>query len=232
MAANHTEGARRCQSATSRNVPRRRVRGIFTKNNAGPIMKLILASTSPYRAALLRRLRIPFETVDPQIDETPVPGEPPQDRARRLAAAKADAVTAPDALVIGSDQVACLESNILRKPLTQDAAVQQLLACSGRVIRFATAVSLRNTASLWQDDRLVFCDVRLRDISKPEAEQYVRVDQPLRCAGSFKWESLGISLFRSIDTADPTALEGLPLIALCDLLREAGVPLPLLSEKI
>jgi septum formation protein len=195
-------------------------------------MKLILASTSPYRAALLRRLRIPFETVDPQIDETPVPGEPPQDRARRLAAAKADAVTAPDALVIGSDQVACLESNILRKPLTQDAAVQQLLACSGRVIRFATAVSLRNTASLWQDDRLVFCDVRLRDISKPEAEQYVRVDQPLRCAGSFKWESLGISLFRSIDTADPTALEGLPLIALCDLLREAGVPLPLLSEKI
>lgn len=195
-------------------------------------MKLILASTSPYRAALLQRLRIPFDTVDPQIDETPVLGEPPQDRARRLAASKADAVTAPDALVIGSDQVACLERQILRKPLTQDAAVQQLLACSGRVIRFSTAVSLRNTGSLWRDDRLVLCDVRLRDISKPEAEQYVRVDQPLRCAGSFKWESLGISLFRSIDTADPTALEGLPLIALCDLLREAGVPLPLLSKKI
>ena len=195
-------------------------------------MKLILASTSPYRAALLQRLRIPFDTVDPQMDDSPVPGEPPQERARRLAASKADAVTAPDALVIGSDQVACLERQILRKPLTQDAAVQQLLACSGRVIRFSTAVSLRNTGSLWRDDRLVLCDVRLRDISKPEAEQYVRVDQPLRCAGSFKWESLGISLFRSIDSADPTALEGLPLIALCDLLREAGVPLPLLSEKI
>jgi len=195
-------------------------------------MKLILASTSPYRAALLRRLRIPFDTVDPQIDETPIVGEPPKDRARRLAASKADSVIAPNALAIGSDQVACLEGKILRKPLTQDAAVQQLLSCSGRIIRFSTAVSLRHTGSQWRDDRVVFCDVRLRDISQPEAENYVHVDQPLRCAGSFKWESLGISLFRSINTEDPTALEGLPLIAVCDLLREAGVSLPLLSEKI
>lgn len=195
-------------------------------------MKLILASTSPYRVALLRRLRVSFDTVNPQVDEALLKGELPTDRARRLAGLKADAGTAGDTLTIGADQVACLDGRILRKPITPEAAVQQLLSCSGRMVRFVTAVSLRNSTSLWRGDRTVPCDVRMRVISTSEAERYVELDQPLQCAGSFKWESLGISLFRSIDTTDPTALEGLPLIAVCDLLREAGISLPLLSEKI
>ena len=195
-------------------------------------MKLILASTSPYRMALLKRLRVPFGTVDPQIDETPLEGEPPEYRARRLATLKADAVTTQGALVLGSDQVACLDGEILRKPVTHEAAVRQLTRCSGRIVRFWTAVSLKHTATLWRGDRVVTCDVRFRDITALEAERYVELDQPLDCAGSFKWESLGITLFRAIETDDPTALEGLPLIAVCDLLRDAGLPLPLLSEKI
>lgn len=195
-------------------------------------MKLILASTSPYRANLLQRLGIPFDTLDPQVDEALIRGETPTDRARRLAALKAESVTEPGRLVIGSDQVACLGSEILRKPLTHDAAVSQLLSCSGQTIRFLTAVSLKDTASQWCGHRLVPCDVTFRDISPSEADRYVQLDMPLQCAGSFKWESLGISLFRSINTEDPTALEGLPLIAVCDLLRQADLPLPLLSEKI
>ena len=205
---------------------------VSTKNIDGLNMKLILASTSPYRIALLRRLRIPFETLDPAVDERLIEGENPSDRANRLAALKADSVTTPGVLAIGSDQVACVDGNILRKPLTPDAAVHQLLLCSGRTIRFWTAISLKNTTSLGRSERLVSCDVTLRDLLPEEAERYVQLDEPMACAGSFKWEALGISLFRSIHTDDPTALEGLPLIAVCDLLREAGVPLPLLSEKI
>jgi len=195
-------------------------------------MKLILASTSPYRLALLQRLRVPFETVDPKVDETPVEGELPSDRARRLGALKAAAVATQPALVLGSDQVACLDGAILHKPRTSAAAMQQLISCSGRTVRFWTSVSVRNTVTLWRGDRVVTCDVRFRDITASEAERYVELDQPLGCAGSFKWESLGITLFRQIETDDPTALEGLPLIAVCDLFREAGLPLPLLSEKM
>jgi septum formation protein len=208
-------------------------REVFSpKNHSESSMKLILASTSLYRVALLRRLRVPFDIADPQVDEALIEGELPQDRARRLAFLKADTVSAQGVLAIGADQVACLNGHVLRKPHTIEAAVAQLLLCSGQVVRFWTAVSIRNTASLWCGERLVPCDVSLREISEPEAERYVQLDDPLNCAGSFKWESLGISLFESIDTDDPTALEGLPLIAVCDLLREADVPLPLLSEKI
>jgi len=195
-------------------------------------MKLILASTSPYRLALLQRLRVSFDTVDPHVDETPLEGELPRNRALRLASLKADAVTVPHALALGSDQVACLDDAILHKPRTPKTAVQQLMSCSGRTVSFWTAVSLRNTASRWRSDRVVRCDVRFRDITASEAERYVELDQPMDCAGSFKWESLGITLFCEIDTEDPTALEGLPLIAVCDLLREAGLSLPLLSEKV
>tara|TARA_Y100000385_G_scaffold90287_1_gene92881 strand:+ start:663 stop:1352 length:690 start_codon:yes stop_codon:yes gene_type:complete len=202
------------------------------KNHSESSMKLILASTSSYRVALLRRLRVRFDITDPQVDEALIEGELPRDRARRLASLKANTVSAQGALAIGADQVACLNGQVLRKPATIEAAVKQLLLCSGQTVRFWTAVSIRNTASLWRGDRLVPCDVSLREISESEAERYVQLDDPLDCAGSFKWESLGISLFQSIDTDDPTALEGLPLIAVCDLLREADVPLPLLSEKI
>ena len=195
-------------------------------------MKLILASTSPYRIALLRRLRIPFETLDPAVDERVIEEENPSDRANRLAALKADSVTTPGALAIGSDQVACVDGNILRKPLTPDAAVRQLLLCSGRTIRFWTAVSLKNTTSLGRSQRLVSCDVTLRDLLPEEAERYVQLDEPMACAGSFKWEALGITLFKEMRGNDPTALQGLPLIALCELLREAGLSLPLGSQSV
>ena len=202
------------------------------KNHSESSMKLILASTSSYRVALLRRLRVRFDIADPQVDEALIEGELPQDRARRLSSLKADTVSTQGVLAIGADQVACLNGQVLRKPFTIEAAVEQLLMCSGQTVRFWTAVSIRNTASLWRGERLVPCDVSLREISESEAERYVQLDAPLDCAGSFKWESLGVSLIQSIDTDDPTALEGLPLIAVCDLLREADVPLPLLSEKI
>jgi septum formation protein len=232
MAADHTDGVRHCQSAIGAISPNNALGVLSPKKSIESNMKLILASTSPYRLALLQRLRIPFATVDPDVDEAPVEGELPSDRARRLGALKAAAVAAPDALVLGSDQVACVDGAILHKPRTERAAVQQLISCSGRTVRFWTAVSLRNTATLWRGDRVVTCDVRFRDITASEAERYIELDQPLDCAGSFKWESLGIALFRAIETDDPTALEGLPLIAVCDLLREAGLSLPLLSEKM
>ena len=197
-------------------------------------MNLILASTSPYRRRLLERLRLPFTCIDPEIEESLQDGESPQARACRLATEKAlsAAETLQDeAIVIGSDQVACLDSEILHKPGTPEAAIAQLTASSGQTVQFWTGVSLWTSPGEAPTQRVVPCEVKIRELNADEISRYVALDQPLNCAGSFKWESLGITLFKAMRTDDPTALEGLPLIALSELLREAGVSLPLAAQS-
>ncbi len=188
--------------------------------------RLILASTSRYRQQLLERLRLPFETARPEVDETPAAGESPLALAQRLAAAKAGAIaaSAPDAWVIGSDQVAELDGTALGKPGTMDTAQRQLTAMSGRSVRFHTAVALSGPG--FNQTVCDLTEVRFRTLSLAEIERYLVAEQPLDCAGSFKCEGLGISLFEAIDNRDPTALVGLPLIPLCGLLRDAGFVLP------
>ncbi|TWI03481.1 septum formation protein [Luteimonas cucumeris] len=189
-------------------------------------MRLILASTSPYRRELLARLRLPFETARPEVDETVLPGETPPQTARRLADAKAAAIARrePAAWVIGSDQVAELDGRALGKPGTRDNAIAQLVAMSGRAIRFSTALSLhRDEVRLQALDITV---VRFRNLQADEIARYIDAEQPFDCAGSFKSEGFGIALFDAIESQDPTALIGLPLIATARLLREAGFALP------
>jgi septum formation protein len=189
--------------------------------------RLILASTSIYRRELLERLRLPFETARPEVDENPRPGESPIALAERLAIAKAGAIAErePAAFVIGSDQVAELDGRPLGKPGTRDGALAQLGAMSGRAVHFRTAVCVRHGEHA---PRLAIdtTTVRFRSLSFAEIERYVDAEQPLDCAGSFKSEGLGITLFDAIETIDPTALIGLPLIATARLLREAGFVLP------
>ena len=187
---------------------------------------LVLASTSQYRRQLLERLRVPFLCAAPQTDETPAPGESPAETASRLARAKAHAVTAahPDALIIGSDQVACLGAQRLDKPGTHAVAVAQLTALSGRTAEFHTAVCLLDARSAAATTELVTCRVTFRLLDAATIEAYLRREQPYDCAGSAKAEGLGIALIERIDTADPTSLIGLPLIALTGMLAEAGVP--------
>jgi septum formation protein len=197
-----------------------------------PPLQLILASTSPYRRRLLARLRVAFSVMDPDIDETPLLGESAVQRASRLAQCKSEAPSATDTLIIGSDQVACLDGEILRKPGSVDNAIAQLMRCSNQTLVFWTAVSVRSTVTGLHKQRLVPSEVQMRSLTLPEVERYVAADNPLDCAGSFKWESLGITLFQRIKTEDPTALEGLPLIALCDLLRFHGLCLPLSAQLI
>jgi septum formation protein len=196
-------------------------------------MNLILASTSPYRRKLLERLHLPFTYIDPAVEETIQQGESPADRACRLATEKAAAAAKnleTEAIVIGSDQVACLGTRILHKPGTTEAAEKQLATSSGQTIYFWTAVSLLVCPAQTHRQRLVPCEVKMRELSAAEITHYVELDRPLDCAGSFKWESLGITLFEGMHTNDPTALEGLPLIALGELLREAGISLPLAAQ--
>jgi septum formation protein len=196
-------------------------------------MNLILASTSPYRRRLLERLRLPFSCIDPAVKESIRDGESPQARACRLATEKALSVaeTQQDgAIVIGSDQVACLGDQIIHKTGTAEVADQQHAATSGHTLQFWTAVSLLTSPEEPPTQRVVPCEVKIRILSTDEISHYVALDQPLDCAGSFKWESLGITLFEAMRTDDPTALEGLPLIALSELLREAGVTLPLAAQ--
>ena len=197
-------------------------------------MDIILASTSPYRRQLLSRLRLAFTCADPRVDESPLAGESATDRACRLARQKAEAVSGATGrsadIVIGADQVACLGGQILHKPGSIGSAIAQLRACSGKKVQFWTAVSVHCDANRAHFQQLVPCEVAMRTLTAEEIERYVALDDPLDCAGSFKWESLGITLFESMHTADPTALEGLPLIALCDLLRQVGVSLPLAAQ--
>ena len=189
-------------------------------------MRLVLASTSRYRHELLERLRLPFETARPETDETPRPGEAPVALAQRLAMEKAATVAArhPAAWVIGSDQCAELHGQPLGKPGAREAAIAQLHGMSGQAVRFHTAVCLRRGDACLQATDLT--TVHFRVLSDAEIERYVDAEQPLDCAGSFKSEGLGIALFDAIESRDPTALVGLPLIALCGLLRRAGFELP------
>jgi MAF protein len=189
---------------------------------------LILASTSRYRRALLERLALPFEAVAPEVDETREPDESPADMVVRLAAAKAAEVANrfPEALVIGSDQCAALGADVLGKPGTHEKARAQLSRLSGQRVTFHTGLCVMDGASgrEWHD--VVPFTVQMRALGPDEIERYLRADQPYDCAGSFKSEGLGISLFQAMEGEDPTALVGLPLIRLCDRLREAGFTIP------
>ena len=188
---------------------------------------LILGSTSRYRRELLQRLRVPFEVVSPDVDETPLTGEAPQALATRLALAKAKAVAAlhPHAVVIGSDQVADLNGEPLGKPGTHERAVLQLQRMRGHTVVFQTAVSVVCQASGFEQTELAQIKVRFRDLSDTEIEAYLRAEEPYDCAGSAKSEGLGIVLLDAIDNDDPTALIGLPMIRTARLLRAAGIDL-------
>ncbi len=185
---------------------------------------LILASTSTYRRQLLERLGLPFESVAPGVDETPQQEEAPEILAQRLAQAKALAVSRlhGEALVIGSDQTAAVEGVLLGKPGTRDRAIAQLRACGGRTVRFYTAVALCLGGRLVEES-CIDTRVSFRDLGTREIESYVDRDQPLDCAGSFRWEGLGITLFKGLESSDPTALEGLPLISVANMLRNQGI---------
>lgn len=188
---------------------------------------LILGSTSTYRRELLQRLRLPFDAVSPEVDETPQPGENPRHLALRLALAKARAVAArhPSALVIGSDQVADLGGEPLGKPGTHERAVAQLRRMRGRTVIFQTAVAVVCQDSGFEQVDLAPVRVRFRDLSDAEIETYLQAETPYDCAGSAKSEGLGIALLDTIESDDPTALVGLPLIRTARLLRAAGLPL-------
>jgi len=188
---------------------------------------LILGSTSRYRKELLSRLQIPFETAAPDVDETPHFNESPKDLALRLALAKARAVALknPEAIVIGSDQVADLEGAPLGKPGNHTNATLQLQRMRGKTVIFQTALSVVCIATGYQRTDLAEVKVKFRDLSDAEIESYLRAEEPYDCAGSAKSEGLGIVLLDAIENDDPTALIGLPLIRTCQMLREAGVKL-------
>lgn len=187
-------------------------------------MKLILASTSPYRRELLGRLGLPFEVAAPAVDESRLPGEPGERMAARLAEAKARAVAAahPDSLIIGSDQVAVCDGEIFGKPGSHENAVRQLQQLSGREVVFNTAVCVYNTRRNSTGLKIVPFRVTFRTLDTAVIERYVTRERPFDCAGSAKAEGLGIVLIDRMEGTDPTALHGLPLIALVDLLREQG----------
>lgn len=190
-----------------------------------PPRTVILGSTSRYRHELLSRLRLPFETARPDVDETPLPGEPPQALARRLALAKAKEVARrfPEAVVIGSDQVADLGGEPLGKPGSHERAVAQLRRMRGQTVIFHTAVAVVCAATGFEQLDLAAVNVVFRDLDDGEIERYLRAEQPYDCAGSAKSEGLGIALLSRIDNDDPSALVGLPLIRTCHMLRAAGV---------
>ncbi len=192
---------------------------------------LILGSTSPYRRELLQRLQIPFDVAAPDVDETPQAGEAPAQLARRLALAKARAVAAtfPDAVVIGSDQVADLNGQPLGKPGTHARAVAQLRQMRGQTVVFQTAVAVVCLQSGFEQTDLAAVKVQFRLLSDEEIENYLQAERPYDCAGSAKSEGLGITLLASIDNDDPTALVGLPLIRTCRMIQAAGIEL--LSAK-
>jgi len=188
------------------------------------VRQLILASTSPYRRDLLARLRLPFEVVRPEVDEAPLDGETPEARARRLSLAKAQAVATryPQALVIGSDQVAALGNHVLDKPGNAENARAQLAALSGNTARFHTGCALLGSEAQLELQHLDITSVTFRSLTAAEIAHYVETEQPFDCAGASKVEGLGIALLAQIDSVDPTALIGLPLIWLAGALRVAG----------
>jgi septum formation protein len=199
--------------------------------------RLILASSSKYRKELLGRLRLPFEVQVPNIDETPQSGEAPEQTAMRLAQEKAIAIAQqfPDALVIGSDQVATLDGIQIGKPGTHENALKQLQQMRGRRVVFHTALCLCDGRAADPREKIMIENVQtfvtFRNLSDVELDAYLRIEQPYDCAGSAKNEALGIAILEKIESADPTALTGLPLIALCSMLRQAGVPFLQLESR-
>lgn len=191
--------------------------------------RLILASGSVYRHALLKRLHIPFEVIVPDIDETPHPSELPHETALRLAFEKAAAVGEkhPDAIIIGSDQVATLDNKQIGKPGTHENAMKQLMTMRGRCVIFHTALCVWNGSHENPDKKVQHANVQtavtFRDLPETEFEVYLRAEQPYDCAGSARNEALGIILLEKIESTDPTALTGLPLITLTTMLRNCGI---------
>jgi len=192
------------------------------------ITKLVLGSTSPFRREILQRLGLPFETAAPNVDETQLPDESPEELVKRLSVAKAQAVASqfPDALIIGSDQVAVIDDDILGKPGNHDRAVEQLRRASGRSVKFYTGLCLYNSGTNQYQLDVVPFEVVFRKLTDQQIERYLQREQPYNCAGSFKSEALGITLFEAMRGDDPAALIGLPLIRLTSMLAEEGVELP------
>lgn len=189
------------------------------------LQKLVLASTSPYRRELLNRLGLPFDVANPRADESPLPDEAPENLALRLSEVKARAVALayPDALIIGSDQVATVDGKIYGKPGTHERAVAQLRELSGKTVNFFTGLCLFDAKNGKVEVRGIPTLVKFRDLSDTEIENYLEREPAYDCAGSAKSEGLGIALLASMQGDDPNALVGLPLIALCDMLRNKGV---------
>lgn len=192
------------------------------------MLPLLLASSSPYRRELLARLQLPFASAAPDIDEQRIGEEPAPELVKRLARHKAEALAAshPGHLIIGSDQVAVLGEQILGKPHTFEKACEQLLAASGNHVTFLTGVALLNTQSGHCEVDCVPFTVHMRELDLPRIERYLHAEQPYDCAGSFKCEGLGVSLFQSTHGCDATSLVGLPLIRLVDMLLKEGVSIP------
>jgi septum formation protein len=188
-------------------------------------VRLVLASTSPFRRELLARLGLPFETANPSTDETALDGEIPEETALRLSETKARAVAGqyPDALIIGSDQIACLDGQAFGKPGNHENAVKQLKTMRGRAVNFFTGLCLLNARTGKAHLRGVPTLVTFRNLSDDEIENYLHKEQPYNCAGSAKSEGLGIAVIAKMQGDDPNALIGLPLIALCDLLRNENI---------
>ena len=192
------------------------------------MLPLLLASSSPYRRELLARLQLPFAWAAPDIDEQRIGEEPAPELVKRLARHKAEALAAshPGHLIIGSDQVAVLGEQIMGKPHTFEKACEQLLAASGNHVTFLTGVALLNTQSGHCEVDCVPFTVHMRELDLPRIERYLHAEQPYDCAGSFKCEGLGVSLFQSTHGCDATSLVGLPLIRLVDMLLKEGVSIP------
>lgn len=184
---------------------------------------IVLASSSPYRKALLARLNLPFTTCSPEVDEAARPGETPTQQCERLSRSKAQAISCqqPEAIVIGSDQIAAIDGAVLGKPGNHARAVQQLSQCNGRQVDFFTGLCVQQGSQ--QHFHLAHTQVQFRQLTPAEIHRYVTIEAPFDCAGSFKAEGLGICLFDAISSCDPSDLIGLPLIALSQLLRQFGV---------
>lgn len=191
------------------------------------IDKLVLASTSPYRKALLEKLHVSFETAAPEVDETPQPNESPEQLVARLAEAKAKSLADrfPGALIIGSDQVAVVDGQILGKPGNHDNAVAQLKRATGKRVIFLTGLCVYNTLSQRSQVEVVPFSVIFRQLTDRQIEHYLQKEQPYNCAGSFKSEGLGIALFERLEGDDPNTLIGLPLIRLIHMLESEGFPI-------
>lgn len=194
----------------------------YDEPNVSP-PRLCLASTSRYRRELLARLGLPFDVQAPGTDEAAIAGEAPERMAERLADAKARSIQIESAIVIGSDQVASLDGALLRKPGAHDVALRQLEACQGKTVIFHTGVTVLDTASGQSWSHIDETRVKFARLERPALERYLAIEQPYDCVGSFKAEALGVALFERIESHDPTALIGLPLIWLTAALRKAGI---------